>query len=297
LSAPEPEPEPDHDHVGSGEGLEEARTVVFERASKEDDLEPWAKVLARKSSMSTTEFAAKAEVGQTKARAILARLVEAGLAGVHADGRTKMYWACRTGARPDLGLGRKVIVAQAAVDETQAAQIAATLLRTKVLGLLGEDEHLDGVELVHRLVYKLDFEEKIQRSLLRRMFGDTHDHLIGSVYVHPHDLRILVFSTDKGLRFEERPAEHASAVQDLDGAADLAEVAPAQLDIDADEWRARKPTREVKARFKQLFAATPGKITPVFVPLWRLVFRQGAGTNFRVQLVDALVGKPVDWAS
>jgi hypothetical protein len=141
------------------------------------------------------------------------------------------------------------------------------------------------------------FEEKIQRSLLRRMFGDSHDHLLGSVYVHPHDLQILAFSADKGLRFLPKPAEHASAIEDLDGVAVLVEAPPGELRIDLDDWRARKPAREVKAHFKQLFAATPGKVTPVFVPLWRLVFRQGAGTNFRVAFIDALAGKPVQWTT
>ena len=259
-------------------------------------LEGWAKLLARKSSMTVPQFAAKAEVGQAKARSILASLVGAELAGVYVEGRSKLYWAFSSGARPDLGLGRKVLAARPVVDHGRATQIGASMVRTKVLGLIGEDEHLDAVELVHRLVYKLDFEEKIQRSLFRRMFGDSHDHLLGSVYVHPHDLRILVFSVDKGLRFESRPAEHASAVEDLDGAAELVDVAPGGLAIDPDDWQARKAPREVKARFKQLFAAVPGKITPVFVPLWRVIFRQGAGTNFRVAFVDALAGRPVEWS-
>jgi pyruvate/2-oxoglutarate dehydrogenase complex dihydrolipoamide acyltransferase (E2) component len=253
------------------------------------------RVLARRRSMSPADFATAAGVGQKKARALLRELVDAGLADQFKEGRALRYFALSSGARPDLGIRGKLLAAVPAIDRAAAERIAMDAARSRLLGLIGEDEVFERADLVHRLVYKLDFSEKVERPLLGRLVGPSHDERLGSVYIHPHTLALLVFSPRDGVAFVDRPATHASRIQDLDGAAAFVEVAPGELGIDAEDYEKRRPPSDVKKHFKARFAATPGAVTPLFLPLWKLVLRQRSGTGFRVLTVDALAGRPVDW--
>ncbi|MCA9653065.1 MAG: DUF853 family protein [Myxococcales bacterium] len=263
--------------------------------ARREALAPFERVLAQTKAMTLADLATRAGIGQTKARGVMASMIELGLARSYADGRKKMYWATRTGGRPDLGMPKQVTVARAPFDESAAWTRGHEMLRTKVLGLFGEDESLERVEAVHRLVLRLDFEEKVPRSLLQRVFGESHDLRLGSVYLHPTTLEVLVYTPDKGIRFVAEPREHASAVQDLDGAVDFDERPPGLLGLVDDDWRTKRSAAEAKARFAERFAAAPSRVSPVFVPLWRLVLRVGLGQGFRVVEIDGLCGRIVQW--
>ena len=253
------------------------------------------RVLARRRSMSPADFASAAGIGEKKARGVLKALLDAGLAQEFKEGRALRYFALSSGARPDLGIRGKLLAVVPSVDCAAAERIALDAARSRLLGLIGDDEVFDRAELVHRLVYKLDFTEKVERPLLGRLVGPSHDERLGSVYLHPHTLALLVFSPREGIGFVDRPAVHASRVQDLDGAAAFVEVEPGELQIDADDYAKRRTPADVKKHFKSRFAAAPGAVTPLFLPLWKLVLGQRSGAGFRVLTVDALVGRPVDW--
>lgn len=277
----EPEPEP----IAERDPVQERR----------DALVPFERALAQKKSMTLTDFATRAGIGDKKARTVMASMMELDLARMYPEGRKKLYWARVGGGRPDLGMPRKVTAARPLVGESAAWARGHELLRSKLLGLFGQDESLGRVDLVHRLVYRLDFEEKVPRPLLQRVFGDTHDLRLGSVYLHPVSLDVLVFTPDKGIRFVSEAGEYASAVQDLDGVVGFDEVPPGQLQLVDEDWTGRKPPAEAKARFTARFSATPSKVGVVFVPIWRLTLTLGMGEGFRVVEIDGLAGRVVSW--
>ncbi len=259
------------------------------------ELEKYATVLSRRRAMSTSDFTQAAGCGERKARSILKELVEARLARTYKEGRTPMYWAVSTGNRPDLGLSGRVRAVMAHVDERGARHIAQEHARGKLLGLVGRDEAFERAELTYRLVYQLDFEEKVERPLLGGLLGSRQDQLLGSVYVHPRTLQLLVFTVHGGIVFSDKPADHASDVADFDGVAQFVEAAPGDLPIDERDWAERREPAVVKRELKKRYAVSVGKVTPVFVPAWRLVLRTGTGTGYRVVHVDALTGRTVSW--
>ncbi|HEY5926322.1 MAG TPA: helicase HerA-like domain-containing protein [Kofleriaceae bacterium] len=252
-------------------------------------------VLASKLAMTTDEVARKAGVSGPKARAALKALVATGHAGTFREGRVIKYWSKATGARPDLGMKAQITAAQPIVDRAAAERIAHTLLRSKVLGLIGENEVFADAQLVYRLLYRVMFEEQIKKSLLARMVGPTHEQRLGSVYLHPRTLAVLEFSNGQGLRFATELPPHASDVKDLDGMVQFDELRPADIAFDEHDWQAKREPAEAKQHVRRLFGARPGAVAPVFVPLWKLILSREAGASFRVVMIDGIVGQITDW--
>jgi hypothetical protein len=254
-----------------------------------------AQVLGAKLAMTTDEVARKAGVSVAKARALLRHLVAGERAGEFRDGRTAKYWLRETGARPDLGMKARVTAALPLVDRGSAEAAAQGMLRSKILGFIGENEAFEEARMVHRLLYRVGFEERIKTGLLARMVGPSHEQRLGNLYLHPRSLAVLAHAKQTGLHFIDELPAHASEVPGLDGIARFVEVAPGELSFDEDEWRARRPLPEVKQHLRRLFRAKAGAVTPVFIPVWKLVLRRGAAVSFRVVLLDALVGGVIDW--
>ncbi len=263
-------------------------------AAPRDDEERLANILATKLVMTTEEVARKLGVSAARARAMLKAVVASGGAGTFRDGRVIKYWSRATGARPDLGMKASVTAVQPQIDRAMAEAIAHTLLRTKLLGFIGQEEVFEDARLVYRPLYRVMFEEHVKKSLLARIVGPTHEQRLGSVYLHPRTLAVLEYSRE-GLRFATELPAHASEVVDLDGMAQFDEVRPADLELDEQEWCARRDPGEAKQHVRRLFGARPGAVIPVFVPLWKLVLGRQAGASFRVVMIDGLVGKVVDW--
>ena len=180
------------------------------------------------------------------------------------------------------------------VDMPSAVTLGERMTRSRVLGLIGEDERFARAEPLHRLVWQLDFEERVERPLLKRLFGDAHDEKLGAVYVHPHNLGVLSFTHEEGIRFDDRPTGSASAVRDFDGVTERHEVAPGELALEDDDWTKRRSEDAVRESFQARFAARPLDVKPLFVPLWNLLFETQAGSLRRIT-VDALIGRPVRW--
>ena len=124
---------------------------------------------------------------------------------------------------------------------------------------------------------------------------EGHEDRIGSVYLHPRTLLLLVYDRQRGLRFVDVQERHASEVHDIDGIVRFTRLAPAGLRLDESEWRERKNEAAVVAAFKTRFAARVASVVPVFVPLWKAMIRRTQPEGMRVILLDAIAGHLVDW--
>jgi hypothetical protein len=253
-----------------------------------------ARILAARSSMTAQDFARRARVGERAARSALRGLVAAGLAGEYREGRAAHYFARATGGRPDLGMKGRVLAVEPRLDRLSAETIGRGKARSKLLGL-GEEESFEDATLVYRLVYRVAFHEKVKRHLIGRLIGPSHEERLGTLYLHPSTFDVLELSKESGLRFSSRPADRASDVEDLDGVARFIEVRPGDIPFEEEDWKVRRTPAEAKKRVRELFAARPGAVDPLFVPLWRLVLRRGAGVSYRVVTVDSLIGRPIEW--
>ncbi len=254
-----------------------------------------ATILCAKLAMTVDEVVRKSGLSAAKAREALKLLVASERAGTFRDGRVIKYWSRATGARPDLGMRTKITAVQPVVDRGGAESVAQTLIRSKLLGLIGENETFAQAQLEYRVVYRVMFEERVKRSLLARMVGSSHEQRLGSVYLHARNLSVLEYSSDAGVRFATELPAHASDVEDLDGIVTFDEVRPADIAFDEDEWRGRREPAEAKQHVRRLFGARPGSVELVMVPLWKLILRRGTGESFRVVMIDALGGRLVDW--
>jgi DNA-binding transcriptional ArsR family regulator len=260
------------------------------------ELAAHAECLAASPSMTSRELAKRAKVSQSSARRILKRLEDEGLAQRFRDGRSVRYFARATGLRPDLGLAAPVRAVEPLLDEAEAVRIGAAFRSSRLLGLIGADEHLERVVLEHRVLLRLTFRERVKRGFLRRLLGGgSHEERLESVYLHPRSLDILVFHPQDGMSFESRPEEHASEVEDLDGVARFVSVAPGSLRFDEHEWTERASDDRVRERFRSVYAGVPKAVEPVFVPVWRLHFRASGRPGLRVVTIDALSGHEVEW--
>jgi hypothetical protein len=252
-------------------------------------------VLASKSSMTAAEFAERAGMAERTARARLRAMIAAGHAGEFREERTIKYWARTTGTRPDLGMKGRVLSVQPVIDHGTAESIGRGLVKAKVLGILGQGETFAEARLVYRMLYRVAFQEKVKRPLLGRLIGPSHEERLGSLYLHPRTLDVVLFSAELGLRFATRLPDYASEVDDLDGVATFLEVRPGDIAFDEEEWIGRCPPALARKRLRETFSARPGAVTPVFVPLWKLLLQRGTGESFRVETIDAIAGRPVDW--
>lgn len=285
--APSPAPEPE-----APPATPSPPPAARERGSTDREV---LAALADRPSMNARELAHAIDRHEATVRRSLERLVSAGEVRAFSGGRSRRYCSAGKGGRPDLGLPPIVDVLALHLSRADVEQLALEHARTKLLGVIGEDETFERAELAHRLAYRVAFEERVERSILARVFGPTHDERVGSVYLHPHNLGVILFSNARGIRFDDLPAGPASDIADFDGAATIDRVDPALLALDDDDVLERKSEAVVRAHFQKRFDAEPGAIDPIFVPLWDLYFLRPDGKGHRRVTIDGLVGLPVRW--
>jgi Helicase HerA, central domain len=253
-------------------------------------------VLARAPSMSAADFAVHAQMSESRARATLKRLVTEGLASAYKEGRGHRYWALESGLRPDLGLTAPVPALLPLVNQARARQIGDGLRQRPLLGLIGEEEQLADATLEYRPLYRVAFQETIQRSLWQRLFtGAAYEHRGGSVYLHPISLALVLFHPQLGLTLRTQPQIQASEVPDFDGVAPFEARLPGEIPIDAHDWRERRPPEAVLAHFEEHYQSRPKAVEPVLLPLWRLHFHRPGRPGTRIATLDALAGATLDW--
>lgn len=263
----------------------------------DEELEAADKLLAKSGSLSTKEFAAKAGVGSAAARGRLMRLLAAKRARKYKDGREHRYFSIASELRPDLGLDRKVRVIVSRVTSNDAERAAREVRnRSTLFGLIGDDEVLDHAELDYRLVIQLSFTEKVTKMFLRRIFSrERHDVRLDNVYLHPGNLKLVVFHPSDGIRLENKPEDYASRIVDFDESVTFEEILPGRLKLRESEIKNRKSDEIIKNSFKQRYRATPKKIQAVFLPVWNLHLKTRGRTGSRVVTVDGLAGKMLEW--
>jgi DNA helicase HerA-like ATPase len=280
------------------EELEEEPATPSAVQKRDAELEESDSILAKASSMSAGEFASKAGLGEGAARTRLRKLEAAGRARSFKAGRVVRYWSLATGLRPDLGLDRKVKVLVTRVTRNDAERLGRELRETKTLGFIGEDEEVVDYETEFRLVLQLSFREKVTRALWQRILSlnlKATDELTDHVYLHPGNLKVVLFDPQDGVLLVEKQGEYASKVVDFDNHATFTEAPPAQLKLVEAELRGRQPDEVVKDRFKKLYNATPKSIQPVFIPVWKLHMQSRTRSAKRIVTIDALAGRKLEW--
>ncbi|MCC6464028.1 MAG: ATP-binding protein [Planctomycetes bacterium] len=254
--------------------------------------------LARKPSMTAAEYAAYADVGEGAARSTLRKLAAAGLAAQFKEGRVQRYFSRAAGLRPDLGLTEPVQVLSARLTSHDAERLGRDLRGKATLGIFGDDEELDHVEMEYRLVLQLEFRESVTRTLMQRVFQfdfRAADHLQGHVYLHPVNLKIAVYTPEGGVRLEDRPDDYASRVRDFDNVTTLERALPGNLRLNLVDLQNRKSDEVVKQAFSQRYKATPKKVTNLFLPVWNLHMKAVGRAETRIAAIDGLAGKPLQW--
>ena len=251
--------------------------------------------LASRPSMTPTELSKATGLPKRSAGDALEAMVAAGVAGTFRDGRTVRYWALALGTRPDLDMPPTVCAVATVVDVKRAEAIGRAAAHAPVLGVLGEAERFDSAALVHRLLYRVEFEEKVPTGWLGKLIGPGSEERLGNVYIEPSTLKLLVMTTAEGIRFHDKPANRPSEIRDLDGAATFVDVPPGALALDEDEWKGRPSAETLRDRFTSTYEARPRGVHPIFFPLWRLLLSNGSGTGQRLVTVDGLLGRVVDW--
>lgn len=255
----------------------------------------WLEHLRQAGAVDAKQFGARMDVSAGTARRRAKQLVAQGLAATFQRGRSTLFWAVSSGLRPDLDLLHPVAVAAGPLQQGQVQGLAERHRRTPMLGVLGTRERLARLDLLHLPLVHVPFDEQVERSLLERALGPRHDQLHGSVYLHPRDLRYLVLDPSRGVSFATRPADYASRVQDLDGAVNWQQLAPASLQLDEALWSSRRALEEATARVRQDYPTTRlGAASYVFMPYWHLVFEQDGGSNYRVLDLDPVIGQPFE---
>lgn len=295
------EEEPDEEEVD--DDAEETRadkpasaSGILAAPQPDPEIEETDNILCRAASMAARDFAAKSGLGEGAARARLRRLVGAGRAREYKDGRVIRYYSAAGGMRPDLGLDRKVSALICKVSGNDVERKARELRgRTSFFGLLGEDEVLQRFEIEYRLALQLGFTEKVTRAFFKRLFGRDHDELVDYIYLHPYNLRIVVYDPGKGISLHEKPGDYASRIIDFDGMTQLEEIEPARIKLRESDLKTRKADDIVKQSFKQRFNASPKSVKPVFLPVWNLHFASSGRSAARVVSIDALTGNPLEW--
>lgn len=271
------------------------------RASKQQaesgpsDREAQLAALREHGPLDAKRFAELLGCSDSTARRILRGLVEQQLIGEFKRGRSSHYWLLDTGTRPDLAMPNSVLVATPNLNQEQAMLLGQGLLRSSLLGLGGPAETLVNTSLIHKLLWRVDFEERITAGLLGRLIGPAFEDRIGSVYLHPHTLALLTWDRSRGIRFAERPAEYASDVHDLDGVVRFASLPPAGLRFDESEWSSRRPEADVRDAFSSRWPARIVAVSPCFLSVWKLAIRRHEPAGIRVVLLDAIAGHPIDW--
>ncbi len=255
-------------------------------------------LLATAASMTTSEFAQRASVSDSTARKSLKHLVHAGLAGQFKQGRSNRYWAKANGLRPDLGLTDKVKTIQPLIDAKEAERIGNNLRERKMLGIIGDDEELYDARLEYRPLLRVHFREKVRRSFWKRLFSrNQYEQRVDSVYLHPQNLKLVVFNNKEGLSLHQRPQDLASQIEDFDNVAKFEQRVPAELPIDEHDWHQRQSDDTVIKHLGSLYQARLQTVEPVFLPLWRLHFRVPGQAGARILTIDALSGFTLDWLS
>lgn len=254
------------------------------------------KKLKRKPSMTAAEFSVVTQLSEGKARSRLKKLEAANLAKSFKRGRSVAYYAISSGLRPDLELFEPIPVLAYRVSHQDAERLGRAKRSRKTMGIFGDDETLQGIELEYRMAWQVSFREKVTRMFLKRIFGGgKYDEFMEFVYLHPENMKIVVFSMGDGISLEEQPEDRACKIEDFDGATTMEPRPPALVNFNERDFKRSKDKDVITASLKRRYDITVKKIQPVLFPVWNLKFKTHGKSGTRVAIIDAISGNPVEW--
>lgn len=277
---------------------EESESEAEPATAPSEELVNFDNRLARKPSVSAAEFAMLVKMSDGQARSVLRKLCNVGLARQYKEGRVQRYWSISNGLRPDLGLDEPVSVFTARITMQEAERLGRELRASKTLGIFGDDEELDHIEMEYRLVLQVGFSEKVTRSFWKKISSFDFkqlDELADHVYLHPTNLKFVTYTPEGGIKLEDAPGEYASKVRDFDGVTTIEKTPPAALKFNAAELAQRKVDDIVKQTFKQRFNASPKYVRHMFLPAYQLHMVSRGRSGTRIAMIDGLSGKPLVW--
>ena len=243
--------------------------------------------------LSASELGAQLELSPAKVRQLAKKLEEQGLVGRFKEGRSQRYFSLRSGARPDLGLGRRVEALCPQLTEGEVLTRLEDQRTKKTLGMFGDEERLLSHELCYRALYRVCFSEQVADGVLESWFGGKSKRVEDSIYLEPKTLKVLVYQTNSSITLEDRPGTDASAIPDFDGVSRFEQLAPTHVNLEEEAWQARRSEEEVRASVLERFGVEITTITPLLLPLWRARYQPEGSHQVRVLYLDALSGQPV----
>ena len=253
-------------------------------------------LLAAGDTYTATSMGEALSVSRQKASRILKAALEEGTLAMFSQGRSQVYYAIESGARPDLDLPSKTLalIPKMSREEIEG-RIEEHRQKSYLLGWLGKEEKLLSRRLVYYILYQVCFQEDVEQSGLSALFGAKIETVEDSIYLDPKTLKILSYEPGRPISLDDQPAQFASKVPDFDGVSDLTSFAPGSVSFDEDSWRDRVGIDEVEKAVKKRFSTMRvTEIRPIFMPLWQLRYQEEGGHQVRLLNIDGLTGQPVN---
>ena len=263
----------------------------------EPDLEERAFELMRDGeTYSATTLAQALDVSRHRASKFLKARESSGDLASFSQGRSLLYYAIESGARPDLDLPTKSLalvpkLARAEIEE----RVESHRGKSYFLGLMGREEKFISRRLVYHVLYQVVFREELGQSGISALFSSTPETIEDSIYLEPETLKILVYTPNKPITLEDQPAEFAAQIPDFDGVSDQTEFASGSVSFDEEAWGRRASIDTVKTSVLRRFSTLSIlEVRPILLPLWQLRYQESGGHQVRVLHIDGLTGQPVN---
>lgn len=283
--------------------LEEVLEEVLEEELEEEleevleaEAEQLLSALNELDSVSVKELSQRLGITEHKARAQLKALCVKGLLRSFKQGRAMRYYDPARGARPDLGLARRVeaLLPKLTGREVEAC-VEAARRKNPLISFTNVEERSLGHELIYYVLYRVTFTEQVASGLWDRIVGQKSAQVDESIYLEPITLKVLVYQPHKPIALLDRPSQVASEVEDFDGVAELSELAPASVTLDEEAWVQRCDEDLLKDSISRRFELSIQEVRPLLLPLWRARYEQVEGGAVRVVYLDGITGHPISF--
>jgi hypothetical protein len=162
----------------------------------------------------------------------------------------------------------------------------------------GQDEEFVRASAAYKVVFQLKFTETVEKSWWKRILGPKTEERKDCIYLHPRTMQFVTWAEGKAITLTDKPGDNASDLDGFDGKVGTEKVGPGTFEFPDDDWNKRIDDSKIKAEFKSRFQANKakaGSLTPVFIPIWKLEMKVLGSGQTRIQPIDGLSGKPLEW--
>ena len=271
-------------------------TLSSSEVDEPSDLDRLVEFLEKQESVDAKETAHNQGYSSSKARTLLQRLETDEYVRSYKSGRSTRYYLVETGGRPDLDLPRRVSAILPKLTQNELDDCVEQYREKPVMGLFGNEETYVGRALEYLPLYKVEFSEKVKKGGWTSLFGGGGNvHIEDSIYLHPENLKILIYEPNQSIQLIDRPDQKASQINDFDGVSDFTKVSPGSIKFDEHIWLNRQSENQVKSSISQRFDLKISTITPLFLPLWVVRYQNSKNAQTRIMYLDALSGCPIEF--